>query len=195
MPSTPAPLAVRWQSVDPTFVATAQSLRRQARSRGAQRWRIVFEYNRGRAASYNDLFVFLVQQRGQKEKFTIKVPTLSVTRSEVGAAVALTAGYSAGATALNVDGCSPDGLVIGKGEFFTIAGSAKAYMSVTDVTSTAGLATINCFPPLMEDVANNAILTLSDVPFQVSLDTELPEFSQGLGTLIDPFELSFFEVL
>lgn len=195
MPRTPAPLSFSWQSIDPAFVSTTQSLRRQTRSRGAQRWRLVYEYNAGLAAAYRDLFVFLLQQRGQKEKFTIIVPFMSDTTSQVGAAVALTANYSAGATAVNVDGCAPDGLVIAKGEFFTIAGSAKAYMATADSTSAAGAATINFYPPLMEDVSNNALLTLADVPFQVMLDNELPEFKRGLGTLMAPFDLAFFEVL
>ena len=195
MPRTPAPLTFSWQSIDPTFVSTSHSLRRQARSRGAQRWRLVYEYNAGLAADYRDLFVFLMQQRGQKEKFTLIVPYLSDTSSVVGSAVALTANYSAGATALNVDGCSPDGVVVGKGEFFSIAGSAKAYMATATAVSVAGEATINCYPPLMEDVSNNALLTFVDVPFQVMLDTDLTEFKRGLGSLISPFELAFFEVL
>lgn len=195
MPRQPAPLTFSWQSIDPAFVATTQSLRRQARSRGAQRWRLVYEYNAGLAADYNDLFVFLMLQRGQKEKFTLIVPFLSDTSSEVGSAVALTASYSAGATSVNVDGCSPDGVVVGKGEFFKIAGSAKVYMAANTATSTAGEATISFYPPLMEDVANNALLTFVDVPFQVMLDSELPEFKRGLGSLMAPFDLSFFEVL
>jgi hypothetical protein len=187
---------VRWQSYEPAFVSVAQNLRRQARSRGAQRWKLGFDYAAMLSASGLDLFVFLTQQAGQAETFTIQVPELSRGTSQAGASVALVGAHSAGATFLSVNGTStPTAFVIGKGEFLTVAGSAKVYMATANVTAVGSAATIPIYPRLVESLSGGAILTLVDVPFQVALSSDVPEYVRGFNTIIQPFSLAMIEAV
>lgn len=196
LPSEPRPLAVRWQSFEPAYVSTAQSLRRQARSRGAQRWRIGFDYAQMLSSAGLDLFVFLTQQAGQAEKFTLKVPGLSEGSSAAGPVVSLVGAHSAGASTLSVDGtASPTSFVIGKGEFLCVSGSAKVYMATATVTAAGSAATIPIYPRLVEPLADNAIVTLTDVPFYVSLESDVPQYVRGFSAIVQPFSLDFIEVL
>jgi hypothetical protein len=62
------------------------------------------------------------------------------------------------------------------GDFLKFASHSKVYMVVEDVTSSSNAATVTIEPPLLIALVNDSVVTYDNIPFTVSLTTDVQEF-------------------
>ena len=147
-PANPPADKATVRSLTPTLTSLTHSLKRQVRSRGAQRWAIKLGWSALERNLFAPIFGFSVKQRGQYETFQIVVPgyttplgtwagTPVVSGGSQSGRQVLLSGFTAGAT--------------GKvGDFFKFVGHTKVYMLVEDfVIGGTGIGTIIFEPALM----------------------------------------------
>ena len=189
-PASPAPNSLQIRSVTSTLVSHAQSMARQARSRGAQRWAFRLGYAPMTRAQWAPLFAFLVKQRGQYETFQfvlpvpLKTPLGAATGTPVvnnqsgspeelqtGSRNVATSGWTAGITG-----------IVKAADFLLFAGHSKVYMATADANSDgSGLATIAIEPALLAGPAHGAAITISSPAFTVALTQESLDTALQLG--------------
>lgn len=175
-PATPTPAQVTIRSVTPTLVSVTQSLRRQARSRGGQRWSFSLQYATLDADDLAPIVAFLHGQRGQYEEFSFVLPSRIGTARGTGGGTprvnnnATSPSGAQSGRSLWIDGCTAGVSVWGAaGDFFTVAGDSKVYRLTGDVASDgSGNAQLVFEPALMASPADNALVTLGGVTFTVS---------------------------
>ena len=167
LPTTPKPDSVKLTSYQPTLVSVAHSLKRQARTRGAQRWAAVLTYENWRRAEFAPLWAFLVAQRGQFEAFQAVLPGHDTPQGTATGTPLAFGAAAAGATAIPTDGWTINITGILKaGDFIKFSGHTKVYMVVADANSNgSGQATLSIMPKLVAAVADNEALTVTSVPF------------------------------
>lgn len=196
-PATPAFAGMKFTSWQPTLVSLSHSLVRQARSRGgAQRWAIEAEYppNLSRA-ELAPILAFALAQRGQYEIFTLIPPALWSTARGIATGTPLVNGAGQSGRTINTKGWSANitGILL-MGDFIKFAGHDKVYLVTADANSDgSGNAAIVIEPAIMSSPANNAAITVANVPFSVSFVSDIQEFD------LDPpnkhvFKVSFVEV-
>jgi len=196
LPTSPAPERVRIKSYTPTFVSTAHSLKRDARSRGAQRWHLIAEYpEHMTCAELAPIFAFLVKQRGQYETFTFTPPVFEDARG-IATGTPLVDGASQTGRSIATKGwtASQTG-ILAAGDFVKFAGDDKVYMQVDDVNSDgSGDATLTIEPALITSPADEAAITVDDVSFTVSLLTDIAELD-FIGPLGGPIVVEMVEAV
>ena len=79
-PTSPAPNSVQVKSFEPTLVSVTNNLKRQARSRGSQRWLLSVNYPALTRANFAPLYAFSMKQKGQFDTFTFTPPVISTTQ-------------------------------------------------------------------------------------------------------------------
>jgi hypothetical protein len=81
----------------------------------------------------------------------------------------------------------------------TFAGQTKVYMVVEDVTSSSNAATVTIEPPLRSALADDAVVTYSNINFTVHLTNDVQEFgvvgATKDGDLLYQFEFDVEETL
>jgi hypothetical protein len=193
-PSTPLPGSVKITAWTPTLVSTAQSLKQQVRSRGGQRWKIDFTWDKRTRAQVAPIMAFIAALRGQYNTCTVIVPGHDTPQgSWAGGAPLVDLGSQTGRT-LNIKGLTAGQTGIAKaGDFIVIAGDTKVYMVTADANSDgSGKAALSIEPALMLSPANNAAITYTAVPFTVALAADMQEFPIEAPVLYS-FGLSFVE--
>ena len=175
-PLTPSPSAIKIQSLAPTRVSVAHSLRRSTRTTGAQRWIVTADWEGLTRTQFAPIQAFVIAQRGQWDSFSMVLPghkqpqgTASGTPLVNGASQAgrtlATRGWSA-----NVAG------ILKAGDFIGITGQTKVYMVTSDANSDAsGNATLVIEPALMASPADGAALIVRNVPFTLALASDTIE--------------------
>lgn len=159
-PVTPAWRDATITSFSPTLVSITNSLKRQARSRGAHAWGIELRYPAMTRASFAPLWAFLTNLAGQSTTFLLSLP--AYTPLGTGSGTPLIAGGSQTGSSITTDGWSTGQVVLKAGDWIGIAGDLKVYMVTGDVTSDgAGLATIAIFPALRLSPADNASIAVA----------------------------------
>ena len=173
LPTRPAPARATLRSVQPTRVSVAHSLKRQARTRGAQRWGMRFAFPPMKRAEFAALHAFLLSQRGQADTFTTVLPGHTAPQGTwAGAPVVSGAGQSGASVALSGFTASQTG-VAKAGDLLKFAGHSKVYMVTADANSSGtGTATLSIQPALIASPANGEALTTSSVPFTVALASD-----------------------
>jgi hypothetical protein len=154
-PTTPAWMNATISSLSPTLVSVTNSLKRQARSRGAHAWGIELRYGAMTRAQFAPLWAFLVSQAGQAELFSV---SLSAIYPPLGTAsgTPLVNGGSQTGTSLVTDGWSNSQTVLKAGDWIQVQNDLKVYMVTADVGSSgAGAATISLYPALRISPADN----------------------------------------
>lgn len=164
-------------SATPTMVSTSQSLKRVTTSRGAHRFGVRFNYAAMTRDEFMPIWAFLMSQNGQAGDFTVALPnqeprgTLSTAPSQQ---LRLNADTTRGSTSLvlkNFANSETD--AVKAGDFFNITGSKKTYIATSDASSdSTGLLTLNFFPKLQVDAAQDAIINFEPV-INVSLSNDL----------------------
>ena len=197
-PTTIGFSSMKFSSYQPTLVSVAHSLARQARSRGgAQRWAIEATYppNLSRA-ELAPIIAFALAQRGQYESFTLTPPALWSTARGIATGTPLVKGASQTGGSVITDGwtATQTGILL-SGDFIKFAGQNKVYMITADANSDgSGNATIAIEPALMASPANDAAITVTNVPFSVAFASDVQEFSIRPAFLHE-FKVSFVEVV
>lgn len=189
-PSDPQPREVEIRSVTTTLVSMGQSMKRQARTRNAQRWSLKFTYPPLSRDEWAPIFAFLMKQRGRYETFQVVLPPPLYTPQ----------GIATGSPVVNNQAGSPEQLqtglrsVVTKGwtvgqtgivkaaDFLLYAGHTKIYMATADANSDgSGNATITQEPALIEGPAHNAVITINSPAFTVALANDSLESALSIN--------------
>ena len=182
-----------------TLVSQTDSGKTYRRQIDGQRWSFTVSYPLMTRANFQPIMAFIVQQRSQKESFTITFPSyLNATGSETGT-VLINGVHAVADTTIAMDAFAGDGAGRFKaGDFIKFAHS-KVYMVVTDVTSSSNAATVTIEPPLTTALANNSSVTYDSIAFTVHLTSDLQEFTSGQansdGVPLFKFEFDVIEAI
>ena len=182
-----------------TLVSQTDSGKTYRRQVDGQRWSFTVSYPLMTRANFQPIMAFIVQQRSQKESFTITFPSyLNATGNETGT-VLINGAHSVADTTIAMDAFAGDGAGRFKaGDFIKFAHS-KVYMVVTDVTSSSNAATVTIEPPLTTALANNSSVTYDSIAFTVHLTSDLQEFTSGQanssGDPLFKFEFDVIEAI
>ena len=185
-PITPVANSINISSITPTLVSLTHSLKRQARSRGGQRWTISATYAPLSRAEFAPIWAFAQQQRGQYGIFTYEPPIYKDTSGTATGTLLVNGGDSAGDSSIACDGLTG---TLKAGDFIKFAGHDKVYTLTTDATTTLAIE-----PPLMSAVADNEAVTYNDVPFTVAFADDKQIMSVGTNQLIG-FSIKLVEVV
>jgi hypothetical protein len=194
-PTSPVPADIKVSSFTPTLVSETQSMKRQVRRRGGQRWAFEVNYPPMTRAEFAPVYAFCIAQRGQYETFTFVPPVVSDPQGTATGTPLVNGAQSAGDNTIVTDGWSNSITALKAGDFLKFSGHNKVYMVTADATSDgSGNATLTIEPPLMADVSDNEALTVGDVPFTVSLVNDTQEFSAGPPNIYE-FNLQLIEII
>ena len=191
--------AINIKSNQKTLVSQTDSGKTYRRQIDGQRWSFTVSYPLMTRANFQPIMAFIVQQRSQKESFTITFPSyLNATGNETGT-VLINGAHSVADTTIAMDAFAGDGAGRFKaGDFIKFAHS-KVYMVVTDVTSSSSSGTVTIEPPLTTALANNSSVTYDSIPFTVHLTSDIQEFTSGQansdGDPLFKFEFDVIEAI
>ena len=182
-----------------TLVSQTDSGKTYRRQIDGQRWSFTVSYPLMTRANFQPIMAFIVQQRSQKESFTITFPSyLNATGNETGT-VLINGVHAVADTTIAMDAFAGDGAGRFKaGDFIKFAHS-KVYMVVTDVTSSSNAATVTIEPPLTTALTNNSSVTYDSIAFTVHLTSDIQEFTSGQansdGVPLFKFEFDVIEAI
>ena len=163
------------KSIQNTIISKSVSGKRLVRQIDNQRFAFTVQIiTAKRSDVYGDLMAFIMKQRSQKETFTIIPPEIEDARGNVSGTVLVNGVHAVGDTTITVDAMTG---TLKAGDFIKFAGQDKIYMVVADVTADgSNEATVTIEPPLLVALANDSVVTYDNVPFTVSLTTDIQEF-------------------
>jgi len=166
------------KSIQNTIISKSVSGKRLVRQIDNQRWAFTVQIiTAKRSDVYGALIAFIVKQRSQKETFTIIPPEIEDAAGNESGSVLVNGSHAVGDTTIAMDAFAGDGAGRFKaGDFLKFASHNKIYMVVADVTSSSNAATVTIEPPLLEVVANDSAVTYDNVPFTVSLTSDIQDF-------------------
>lgn len=185
-PSTPVANSINISSITPTLVSLTHSLKRQARSRGGQRWTISATYAPLSRAEFAPIWAFAQQQRGQYGIFTYEPPIYKDTSGTATGTLLVNGGDSAGDSSIACDGLTG---TLKAGDFIKFAGHDKVYTLTTDATTTLAIE-----PPLMSAVADNEAVTYNNVPFTMAFDADIQEMGVSTAGFVS-YQISLVEAV
>ena len=183
------------QSQVDTLISKSVSGKKLTRQIGTQRFGFTAEIIVAKRSDvYGELMAFVIQQRGSKENFTIIPPEVKSTRGSETGTVLVNGVHAVGDNTIAMDAFAGDGAGRFKaGDLIKFASHTKVYMIVSDVTSSSNAATVTIEPPLITALADDSLVTYSNVPFTVHLVNDIQEFG-GVGADKDGNVLYKFEL-
>jgi hypothetical protein len=190
-PISPAPRSVRVRSITPTLVSVSHSLKRQARSVGAQRWALTLAFAPMRRDDFAPVWAFLVAQRGQFGTFTYALP--GHERRGTWAGTPLVKGASQTGRSVLTDGFSV-GATVKAGDFVKFSGHSKIYLVTADATADgSGNLTLAIEPALVTSPADNDPILSSGFSFTVALASDAQEYDLAPGLIYGNLEIELVE--
>jgi len=192
------PITPKWREASistfaPTYVSVTNSLRRQARSRGAQAWQVTLRYGAMKRATFAPLWAFLTRQGGQAGTFTVNLPEFAPRGAATGTPRVNGSGQTG--TSLVTDGWSNNTLILREGDFIQVEPATKVYQVTADVTSNgSGAATIPIYPALRSSPGDNAAVTPNPL-FLMALTGDTVEVGWDQCVIVPDFEVSLVEVV
>ncbi len=187
------------QSQVDTLISKSISGKKLTRQIGTQRFGFTAEIIVAKRSDvYGELMAFVIQQRGSKENFTIIPPEVKNTRGSETGTVLVNGVHNVGDNTIAMDAFAGDGAGRFKaGDLIKFASHTKVYMIVSDVTSSGNAATVTIEPPLITALADDSVVTYSNVPFTVHLVNDVQEFggvgADNNGNVLYKFELDVEE--
>lgn len=183
-PTTPKVQQVALQSLQPTRISTGQNLKRQARTRGAQRWGIKFTYPQMLRSEFAPLHAFLLSQRGQADTFTTTLPGHTSPRgSWLGSPIVN--GPSQSGRTINLRGLTANQTGIAKaGDLIKFPSHSKVYMVTADANSdSSGTSSVSIEPALIATPDDGEAPVTTNVPFNVALASDTLDANISPGVL------------
>ena len=173
-PTTPWPSSMTPGTLQPTQASQSHSLKRQVRSRGAQRWAFKLSYTKRRRDEMAPLIAFAVAARGQFVTFLFVPPVIGSRRAGSGSPVVRVS--TAKGRSVPVHGVAA-GATIGKaGDYVKFANGTKVYMLTADALANgSGQANLAIEPALYAGVTAGEAVILDNVPFTVAFAADLHE--------------------
>ncbi len=192
-PLVPAPNSIKIQSLAPTRVSVAHSLRRSTRTTGAQRWLVTADWMGLTRVQFAPIQAFVIAQRGQWDNFTMLLPGHKAPQGvATGTPLVNGAGQSGRTLATRGWSASVTG-ILKAGDFIGLTGQTKVYMVTADAsTDASGNATLTIEPALMGSPADGAALIVRNVPFTLALASDTLEMAVQPPVLYN-FSLSLLE--
>lgn len=192
-PTDPKPSRIEMGSSSQTLISFSQSGKRFAREMAGQRWTISASYdaldnNKGRA-----LVAFCASQKGVFETFQFIASHLQPRGVATGSP--LVNGAAQVGTSVITDGWTASITGILKaGDILKFGNSPKIYMQTVDVNSSAlGAVTLTLEPALILASTDNDIITVRDVPFTVSFESDVQKYPTR-SSLYYSYEAQLVEV-
>ena len=175
-PLTPSPSAIKIQSLAPTRVSVAHSLRRSTRTTGAQRWIVTAEWAGLTRAQFAPIQAFVIAQRGQWDSFSMVLPGHKQPQGAASGTPLVNGATQTGRTLATRGWSANVAGILKAGDFIGITGQTKVYMVTSDANSDAsGNATLVIEPALMATPADGAALIVRNVPFTLALASDTIE--------------------
>lgn len=192
--SVQMPAQATLRSMQPTRVSVAHSLKRQVRTRGAQRWGIRMSWSPMRRNLFAQFQGFLLSQRGQADTFTTTLPGYTAPQG-TWPGTPLVNGASQTGRSIIMDGFTASQTGVAKcGDLLKFAGHTKVYMITADANSNgSGQATLSIEPALVASPADNEAIVTSNVPFTVALASDSLDTNLSPGVLFT-LEIDMVEV-
>ena len=193
-PTTPKVQQATLQSVQPTRVSFGQNLKRQARTRGVQRWGIKFTYPQMLRSEFAPLHSFLISQRGQADTFTTLLPGHTSPRGSWGGSPIVNGSGQTGRS-INLRGMTASQVGIAKmGDLIKFPSGNKVYMVTADANSdSSGAATLSIEPALLTSPIDGEAPVTTNVPFTVALASDTLDANISPGVLYG-LEVNLIEV-
>ena len=185
-PTTPVANSISITGISPTLTSVTHSLKRQARSRGGQRWAMDVNYPPLDRAEFAPIWAFANKQQGQYGTFTYQPPIYKDTSGTATGTLLVNGGDSAGDSSIACDGLTG---TLKAGDFVKFAGHDKVYTLTSDATTTLAIE-----PPLMSAVADNEAITYNDVPFTMAFTDDTQEMSVSIGGFV-AYQIKLVEVV
>lgn len=194
-PAAPASSAAALRSISPTLISTAQSLKRQVRSRGGQRWGAKLQWAPMLRASFAPILAFCIAQRGQFGSFQIVLPTPFDTPqgSWAGGAPQVDGAGQVGRTINLKNFTAGQSKVIKAGDLLKFIDS-KVYMATADADSDGSgkVASLPIEPALIVSPGNGEAVVYTSVPFTMMLNGDVIELAAEPPALFT-YSLDLFE--
>lgn len=182
-PSSPAPASCTLRSITPTLVSAGQSLKRQVRTRGGQRWAAMLSWGIWDAANMLPIEAFVLALDGQYATFTWVHPSLAPRGSWAGGAPQVNGASQTGSSIALKGFTAGQTGVVKAGDLLKFS-DTKVYMATADANSDgSGHATVSIKPKLIVSPADGEAVVYTSVPFtmclsadQVDLPATVPSF-------------------
>jgi len=181
-------------SIQSTIISKSINGKKLSRTIDNQRFSFTAKVIIGKRSDiYGSLMAFIMKQRSGKENFTIIPPDVSSTKGSEAGTVLVNGVHAVGDTTIALDGFASDGAGRFKAvDLIKFASHSKVYMVIDDVTSSSNAATVTIEPPLITALADDGVVTYSNVPFTVHLTNDVQEFG-SVGSTKDGDVLYQFE--
>lgn len=191
-PTSPTPLSLTIRSLQPTQTSQSQSLKRQVRSRGSQRWAFKLSFGQCNRAEIAPLIAFAVAQRGQFGSFTFS-PQVVGSRS-AGAGSPVVRVSTASGRSVPVHGVGANATIAKAGDYVKFSNGTKVYMLTADaVANASGQASLSIEPALYAGVSAGESAILDNVPFTVAFASDQHE--TPIEALVFGWDCELVEVL
>jgi len=187
-PTTPKPNSLSIRSITPTFTSVTQSLKRQVRQRGGQRWLLSATYPPMNRGEFAPIWAFSQLQKGQFNTFTFIPPVYSNTSGTATGTLLVnkSGGYAVGTTTVVSDGLTG---TLKAGDFIKFAGHDKVY----SLTADSGTSLV-IEPPLLSAVADNEGITYNSVPFTVAFTSDVQQMQVAVNGFVS-YSVDLVEVI
>lgn len=195
-PSAPAFETVNFKINTPTVISETLVGKLRRVGSGVSYYTFTAKYSNLTAYDFGPIVGFIANQLGPLDNFSIVLPEISYSKSTnpPSTTPATSATLSIGQNSVTLSNCGATKNVLNAGDFFKFANHSKVYMAVQDcVSSAGGTATLYFSCPVVAAVPSATALTITAVPFNVTLDNEVQEYSVGFGG-ISTMTVDFREV-
>ena len=175
-PTAPVFNALEVKSRYYNVVSSSISGRTQGRHLGGHRFEFTAQYPPMVKANHTIVDVFLEQQKGGVETFTIVLPQISAATGSPSGTVLVDGVHAIGDSTIAIDGLTG---TLTAGDYVVFTSHTKAYKITADLT---GAGTLSIMPPLIVALADNEAVTYDSVPFTVRQkgDTQEVKLSPGV---------------
>ncbi len=179
-PSDPAFNAVNFKINTPTLMSRTNSGKSRRVGMGHSFYTFTVKHPNMTSTDAGPILAFVAQQYGSLESFQIVLPEISYSKvgNQTTTTVTTSASVLAGVDQVAVTGVGAGKNLLRAGDFFKFANHDKVYMCT--VTWTSGNP-LYFSGSLVADVPSGTQITYNAVPFTVILDSDVQEYSVGIG--------------
>ena len=189
-PTTPVFQSVNLKSNDKTLTSQTVNGRTQSRKLSSQYWEFSAKYPPMTQADFMPVYAYVMQQRGQSNTFTVRIPVLEDARGTASGTLRVNGTKAAGQTTIVVDGIT--GTIV-EGDMIKFSHD-KVYMVVGHTETSSNTTSIDIQPPLRSNVANDETINYDTVTMKVRLRNDIQSFGMSNDGLFR-YEVDFIEAL
>jgi len=202
-PSSPGFNAVNFKMNTQTKITKAASGRTIRATNSTTLWSGTLAFPVMNQTEFRPIQGFMAQTQGPLNEFDIVIPGVSESQAKdittgqsiasiIDGRVFVEGAHSAGDTTIAIttfpDSATTalgDQVLLKAGDVVRFANHTKVYMVTTDInTDSAGLATLNIQPALVEALADEEAVTTNNVPFRMMMSGDVQEFNYRTDNLI-----------